>query len=64
MLKVSGEACVWIFVERGDVVASYAAMSAFSFPGILIWAGFHMKHIGKFVSDINLWMCWTSSFMA
>lgn len=31
MLKVSGDVDIWIFVERRDVMASYAAVSAFSF---------------------------------
>jgi len=62
MLKVSNEVRVFIFVEEGDVEASKAIVSAFSFLGIPTYEGTHMKLVGLFNSDISFWICWTSSF--
>jgi len=53
MLKVLDKNNELNFIDNGDVVASLAAMSIFSFPGIPTCEENYMKYIGIFFSNIN-----------
>lgn len=53
MLNISNNDDELNFMDNRDEVALNAVRSTFSFKGIVMCMGTHIKHIGLFILDIN-----------